>query len=557
MQQKGLNFLRGIVGPVAPVVVIGPYRSGKSFLLNQLLQVPCDEGFGVGHERSTQTKGVWVWNKPKQVTSVEGWDLSVLFVDTEGFESTGKADSYDDRIFALSTLVSSVLIYNLPETVRESDLEKLSFAVELSSGLYNPDMKAHDRVPVEPGNMLWLIQRDFLQGKSVQDMVYEALRPVQNPLADKDIDQVNRIRSSLTVIAKNSTAFGLKQPHLERTKLCTLEDKELDPTYVEQRDSLRELVNTLITPKIVMGRVMRGSDLADLIGKVVKALNERDIPSVGSILDNFNLDLIHKALSRYSQHLSSAKLPADEKALLTLHLEGMQASLHYYDQHRFGRSEDVVQGARKLREELADAVEKEFQTLQMNNTIKSGEVCERLESACERKLEGLQVMNIPSKNRFEGEYLECLHAFEAQCVGPALLKEKTRLEISWQREHKRFVLDYNGRLYTGLVILSLVDIVAFRFLVKLQLAEGTGWLLFLFLEAYPKVIGSSESMYGSTWWQGIVRVWEFLAYNPITKSWIWMVVLSVVLIFLWRTLRKRRRRRSKLPRRDFERDLDV
>lgn len=32
------------------------------------------------------------------------------------------------RIFALSSLLSSVLIYNLPETVKEADIEKLSFA---------------------------------------------------------------------------------------------------------------------------------------------------------------------------------------------------------------------------------------------------------------------------------------------------------------------------------------------------------------------------------------------------------------------------------------------
>ena len=38
-------------------------------------------------------------------------------MDTEGFEGTGKTDAYDDRIFALATLVSSTLIYNLPETV--------------------------------------------------------------------------------------------------------------------------------------------------------------------------------------------------------------------------------------------------------------------------------------------------------------------------------------------------------------------------------------------------------------------------------------------------------
>lgn len=57
-------------------------------------------------------------------------------MDTEGFESAGKSDAYDDRIFALSTLISAVLVYNLPETVRESDIEKLSFAVELAEGFY-------------------------------------------------------------------------------------------------------------------------------------------------------------------------------------------------------------------------------------------------------------------------------------------------------------------------------------------------------------------------------------------------------------------------------------
>ena len=59
-----------------------------------------------------------------------------MYLDTEGFESTGKADAYDDRIFALSTLISAVLVYNLPETVRESDIQKLSFAVELAEGFY-------------------------------------------------------------------------------------------------------------------------------------------------------------------------------------------------------------------------------------------------------------------------------------------------------------------------------------------------------------------------------------------------------------------------------------
>lgn len=41
LDQEGLAALRRITTPVVPVVVIGPYRSGKSFLLNQLLGVGC------------------------------------------------------------------------------------------------------------------------------------------------------------------------------------------------------------------------------------------------------------------------------------------------------------------------------------------------------------------------------------------------------------------------------------------------------------------------------------------------------------------------------------
>ncbi len=43
LDQEGLSALRSISTPIVPVVVIGPYRSGKSFLLNQLLGVGCGE----------------------------------------------------------------------------------------------------------------------------------------------------------------------------------------------------------------------------------------------------------------------------------------------------------------------------------------------------------------------------------------------------------------------------------------------------------------------------------------------------------------------------------
>lgn len=63
--------------------------------------------------------------------------LQLLYVDTEGFESTGRSNTYDDRVFAVATVLSSLLVYNLPETIRGSDVSKLSFVVELAAGFYN------------------------------------------------------------------------------------------------------------------------------------------------------------------------------------------------------------------------------------------------------------------------------------------------------------------------------------------------------------------------------------------------------------------------------------
>lgn len=106
--------------------------------------------------------------------------------------------------------------------------------------------------------------------------------------------QVNKIRQSLQLVARNSTAFGLHQPHMERTKLCEMGDEQLNRQYVEQRTQLRELVQQLAKPKRVNGKVMTGPGLAELVSQMVTALNARDIPTAGSILEHFNKELVYR-----------------------------------------------------------------------------------------------------------------------------------------------------------------------------------------------------------------------------------------------------------------------
>ena len=74
---------------------------------------------------------------------------------------------------------------------------------------------------------------------------------------------MNGIRRSLGVIARNSSAFGLRQPHLERTRLCELADEQLDARYVRQRAALRAHLAAMVKPKVVGGQARTCSCIRD------------------------------------------------------------------------------------------------------------------------------------------------------------------------------------------------------------------------------------------------------------------------------------------------------
>ena len=112
LQPEAVSWLRTLRGPIALVSAIGPYRSGKSFLLNQLSRQRCAKGstpaapspasprasatsrssggFEVGHHRDTQTKGVWLSTEVRVLSRAGRENVSGVYLDTEGFDATGK-----------------------------------------------------------------------------------------------------------------------------------------------------------------------------------------------------------------------------------------------------------------------------------------------------------------------------------------------------------------------------------------------------------------------------------------------------------------------------------
>ncbi|KAH8030233.1 hypothetical protein HPB51_006665 [Rhipicephalus microplus] len=130
--------------PVVVVSVAGAFRKGKSFLLDFFLRYMRNQGqadwlgdptaplkgfsWRGGCERDTT--GILLWDEVFLVTTSQGQQLAVLFMDTQGAfdcESTVKDCA---TIFALSTMTSSVQVYNLSQNIQEDDLQHLQLFTE-------------------------------------------------------------------------------------------------------------------------------------------------------------------------------------------------------------------------------------------------------------------------------------------------------------------------------------------------------------------------------------------------------------------------------------------
>ncbi|XP_008776501.1 guanylate-binding protein 4-like isoform X2 [Phoenix dactylifera] len=493
--------------------------------------------------RDTKTKGIWVWGSPVELV-IDGTKVSVLYLDTEGFESVGKSNVYDDRIFALATVMSSVLIYNLPETIREADISRLSFAVEIAEEFYGR-VKGQD-VAFEPAKLLWLIQRDFLQGKSVQEMVNEALRRVPNDNGDKNINQINQIRESLAIMGDNSTAFSLPQPHLQRTKLCELKDSELDPMYVKKREQLKRLVASIARPKIVQGKHLNGKEFVSFLKQILEALNQGEIPSTGSLVEVFNKAILERCLKLYHQRMDRLGLPVPVDKLQQAHDESKKEARKLFDEQHFGHHH-AEQSVLKLDEEM----EKVYRNILLANEYQSSKLCEALYTKCEDLMDQLQVLRLPSMAKFNSGFLRCNQSFEEDCVGPSKEAYEKRMMKMLGKSRSLFIKDYNNRLFNWLVAFSLVMVVVGRFIIKFILLEIGAWMMFIFLETYTRMFWSAESLYYNPAWHFIVATWETIVYSPFLDLDRWAIpigVLLMILLLYWRCCERRKHgARSLLP----------
>ena len=122
--------LSQVRGTVAVCAVAGVYRTGKSYILNQLAGQ--QQGFGVGSSVQACTKGVWMWGAPLQLQgAAPGAPQHLILLDTEGLASISQTEGHDAKIFCLALLLSPFFVYNSEKAINSAAIDQLSLVVQL------------------------------------------------------------------------------------------------------------------------------------------------------------------------------------------------------------------------------------------------------------------------------------------------------------------------------------------------------------------------------------------------------------------------------------------
>ena len=323
LNENALNILKNINEDIVVVSIVGKARTGKSYLMNLLLNQNNNNknnnlGFKIGSTINSCTRGIWLWNTPKNKPNSKA---KILFIDSEGTNSIDiSTKTYDSKIFALIVLISSLFIYNTNGNIDEKSISELALAAHLSNSIatnakINKDVLIEELAP----KFIWTL-RDFTLDKidpdtneeiSSNDYLELCLR---KKISGKNSNENNLIRQNILKYFKERECITLPRPADSEDTLQNLDKvpfNELKPNFRKEFLILKEKVYQTSKPKIINRKRINGPILADLLIAFVDSINSGIVPNINTAWDNIILndieDFYNNSLRYFKQNVSKCK----------------------------------------------------------------------------------------------------------------------------------------------------------------------------------------------------------------------------------------------------------
>ncbi|XP_031575013.1 guanylate-binding protein 4-like [Actinia tenebrosa] len=355
---KALDQLREIKGPVCVVSIAGPCRKGKSYILGKVFDQ--EEIFPLGHLLDPETMGIWLWIVPQKFQDSTGRDFTVILLDSEGIDSVYAKQADDHRIFTLSVLLSSILIYNSAGVPNRSDLEGLDFIAQLSQRIqlytkkknatYKDESHFYEAFP----NFIWLLRDVVLEIPAGCSNIKEYfLKKVLNAEGEAGSSRrALKAADSILNFFSDFDAFSLPPPSYRPQVVQNLNDKSLESQvnskFLEGIKGFKAMLHPKLAPmkSINEGEFVTGEALAALAQLFVEALNTPGtVPNVENAWDTFVhnkcTEVLAAALAAYKQEMTSQmkdKIPCEAEAIRESHENAVDVGLVTFRRETFDLS---------------------------------------------------------------------------------------------------------------------------------------------------------------------------------------------------------------------------
>ncbi|XP_061024670.1 atlastin-2 isoform X2 [Eubalaena glacialis] len=252
---------------IVVVSVAGAFRKGKSFLLDFMLRYMYNKDsqswIGGNNEPLTgftwrggcerETTGIQVWNEVFVIDRPNGTKVAVLLMDTQGAFDSQSTIKDCATVFALSTMTSSVQVYNLSQNIQEDDLQHLQLFTEYGR-------LAMEEIYQKPFQTLMFLIRDWsypyehsygLEGG--KQFLEKRLQVKQN-----QHEELQNVRKHIHSCFSNLGCFLLPHPGLKVATNPSF-DGRLKDIDEEFKRELRNLVPLLLAPENLVEKEISGS----------------------------------------------------------------------------------------------------------------------------------------------------------------------------------------------------------------------------------------------------------------------------------------------------------
>uniref|UniRef100_A0A224Z004 Guanylate-binding protein n=1 Tax=Rhipicephalus zambeziensis TaxID=60191 RepID=A0A224Z004_9ACAR len=203
-----------------------------------------------------ETTGILLWNEVFLMTNSNGEEVAVLLMDTQGTfdcESTMKESTI---IFSLSTMTSSVQIYNLMNNIKEDDLQHLQFFAEYGR-LAQKEKKgnAFQKLLFLVRDWNWPHEREFgsIGGSSLIASRLE--------IRDGQDTELQTLRQSILSCFSDIDCFLMPHPG-EKVAWDRSFDGRLADIKEVFREKLLELVPSILAPESLLVKEINGQKLS-------------------------------------------------------------------------------------------------------------------------------------------------------------------------------------------------------------------------------------------------------------------------------------------------------